>query len=903
MLNFINLQSKYQQKIFLMKSYYFLLLTILTALLPFSSLKCENQLQILSVNTEDYPEAIFVEFTVKGDNNNFVKDLGPNDFAFYDNGTRKFGCLQMMEDLSSIKQSYDIIFLVDNSGSMQTPQEKLNQTIPNLVDSLSKKGNVRASLIRFGQSPLPEKDCGLPVYKDNKFFFDLSNPIEKELFKTDIWNENDLSGGWELYYAVLEWAAIQDFPYNKFATKVFILIGDEAVVDEGNNYNCERTETLLIGQADIANILKENNIQTFIIQNTRNYEEFSTITTKTGGGLYNISADNYNGMIDSLSQSVQGRYIVRYCLDEENPNETCQDTRETVVEFGDVIARTTYRPVASATIKRSDLTQRYDSLVINEGDVITLEIEVNPNGNIVDSALVFYKNNILDKFDSIFVKTPIRIDENKNHYFTFSLPQDIVKGNKLIYGFDIFTHTEFNGRIDKSKVSSPAYHNNEFYWNIAISPNRAPLIKNVQYDSVLPCRDINISATINSGMPQCSIISADLYYRIKNTPSLFTKVEMSIINEEDNIYNGTITSGFSVDKSIEYYIIAKNDVDLYSYYGNASEPNIININQFAVGSRKNPMKILFPLDHITMDCKPISTKDTILAYYTSKCDEQEVNIEAGIGLYHEFLNAYLITIYGNSSIDSSRKNGFDEGEYVQLKLIQNGVDYILDNYEIKYSSTAEIITAPNISIGPNVPKLGVYLNKQELKNDNIDFGECSEKKVDTLTIKNIGCEKLIIGKIEVSNPYFDFIIKGHAVNDTIILNPEEEKVIEISYLPVKDAYGKITFHTNIPQSHRYDIILEGKSLIKTLCSDVIIYPSNPIKEQEFKISFPHKEDTKLQQQSSCNNSIITHSYELAKDILGKTDIREYNITLSQECLYKFQIIEKNEVCEFIIPIK
>lgn len=71
------MQSKYQQKIFLMKSYYFLLFTILTVLLPFSSLKCENQLQILSVNTEDYPEAIFVEFTVKGDNNNFVKDLGP----------------------------------------------------------------------------------------------------------------------------------------------------------------------------------------------------------------------------------------------------------------------------------------------------------------------------------------------------------------------------------------------------------------------------------------------------------------------------------------------------------------------------------------------------------------------------------------------------------------------------------------------------------------------------------------------------------------------------------------------------------------------------------------------------------------------------------------------------------
>ena len=49
----------------------------------------KHNLQILNVNTENYPEVVFVEFTVTDDNGKFVPDLKIDDFIVKDNGTKK----------------------------------------------------------------------------------------------------------------------------------------------------------------------------------------------------------------------------------------------------------------------------------------------------------------------------------------------------------------------------------------------------------------------------------------------------------------------------------------------------------------------------------------------------------------------------------------------------------------------------------------------------------------------------------------------------------------------------------------------------------------------------------------------------------------------------------------------
>ena len=48
----------------------------------------KHNLQIINVNTENYPEAIFVEFTVTDSEGEFVPNLTVDDFIVKDNGTK-----------------------------------------------------------------------------------------------------------------------------------------------------------------------------------------------------------------------------------------------------------------------------------------------------------------------------------------------------------------------------------------------------------------------------------------------------------------------------------------------------------------------------------------------------------------------------------------------------------------------------------------------------------------------------------------------------------------------------------------------------------------------------------------------------------------------------------------------
>ena len=100
----------------------------------------KHNLQIINVNTENYPEAIFVEFTVTDSQGDFVPNLTVDDFIVKDNGTKKYGCKRLVQDLSELRLPVDIVFLVDNSGSMEKPQKKVDIALPNLLNGFKEKG-------------------------------------------------------------------------------------------------------------------------------------------------------------------------------------------------------------------------------------------------------------------------------------------------------------------------------------------------------------------------------------------------------------------------------------------------------------------------------------------------------------------------------------------------------------------------------------------------------------------------------------------------------------------------------------------------------------------------------------------------------------------------------------------
>ena len=93
------------------------------------ALNSDYKLQILRVNTENFPEVMFVEFTVTDTNGNFIEGLTKDDFIIKDTGTFKYGCKRLLQDLTELSLPIDIVFLVDNSASMSDEQAKIRNAI------------------------------------------------------------------------------------------------------------------------------------------------------------------------------------------------------------------------------------------------------------------------------------------------------------------------------------------------------------------------------------------------------------------------------------------------------------------------------------------------------------------------------------------------------------------------------------------------------------------------------------------------------------------------------------------------------------------------------------------------------------------------------------------------------
>src|SRR5574344_2993004 len=109
----------------------------------------QHKVKILKVNTEDFPDAIFVEFTVTDKSGNFVPNLKLSDFNLKDNSRTKYGCNRLLQDLQDLTLPVDVVFLIDNSGSMGAYQKKVSEAMPQLIDKLKDFGEIRAGLLRF----------------------------------------------------------------------------------------------------------------------------------------------------------------------------------------------------------------------------------------------------------------------------------------------------------------------------------------------------------------------------------------------------------------------------------------------------------------------------------------------------------------------------------------------------------------------------------------------------------------------------------------------------------------------------------------------------------------------------------------------------------------------------------
>lgn len=852
-------------------------------------------LQIINVNTENYPEAIFVEFTVTDEDDTFVHGLQEKDFVIKDNSTKKYSCKRLIQELNEYKYPIDIVFLMDNSGTMMDEQKRISETLNDLLNGLSEKGDVKVALARYGHTDYAyqllsnDEYIWADIIKANSLsvFSPLRNTTDIEKFIVNVWNKNKLDGTYEPYYNALKWVAEQELDYRDDASKIFIMIGDEAY--SNNN------DAIPLEEDKVANILSENGIQTFIIQNDDYKDEYDEIIQQTNGQFYDVDKWDENNILADIATEVEIKenYVLRYCVEADSTS--CNDKREITIILNEDTISNDYYPVKSATIERTEKTSALDDEQVDANTSIELSAIVYKNRNQIDTLKLFYlsEGKLYEK-----INTDCKVINDNQQEYSFTIPAEHVSGTHIAYYFETNAKVELNDYSRVTKITSPAHTHELFTWTIAINPCKAPIISNVNNQIAVPCRSINISANVTDD----NLETVMLDYRMSNIDTDYKNVEM--IQQLEDHYIAFIPAESAADASIEYFIVATDKTGLQAHYGTPENPIIQKIEALSVASKQDPMEIIiYGLDRITIGCNPITEKDTIAAYYPMRCGGAVTDVLCSYATWDKLIKGFRLTVYGTSN-NSNVKNGFEKGDDIKLKLIQNGIDYILENHNIKYSPNARITDFPYIAIGPKEPKASFYIeNKQIERDSDIDFGLCDRETTKIITLKNTGCENLYIRDITLDNELFEiksFETEADKEGILKILAPGESVNIDISYTPTFDANATLEIHTNIPSDHIYRFTLSGKSLTVSPCATLKMQPLTPKYGESISLTFDARQEKEIEilLKKECSYK-VDWSYTLTPSV----STQEVQIDKLLEIgHYKLSFYSGENLCEYLFEV-
>lgn len=502
-------------------------------------------ISILSLNHQRFP-SIYLTTIVSLDGQG-IANLTKEDFEVYENNV-----LQTDYDVIPPQQSggvrlVDIVFLMDNSGSMADEQNEVRNNVIDFVNQLVAGGvDFALGLCRFGSS----ENGGFPIIEDNGVLTQ-----DPEYFKNDVWTRNITNGGFEPGWDAL-YEAATSFSFRPGARKVFILITDETPTDDDNigNYT----------QAEVIDILKRNTITTFALldlSDAHAVSDYGVIAEETNGKYFDIYSP-LDEILNFISTQVASTYVISY--NSSNPvfDGTTREV-EVKVRYGgnEASATATYVPGSAPIIKQTPETIDLQRQAWLEGTQFTIKadiIDMVPPG--VQQATLYYRT----VGDASFTSTPMEpVSQEPDN----TLYQGVIPGSDVKYPGVEYYLTASDGQIT---VSDPSVDPENNAYNIAILPNEPPQITHepvLYLEQTQIGQPILISAVVEDNTHY--VASVWLYYR-RIGQLMYQKEAMNLVG--GNKYEGIIPADYVTEAGYEYYIEAEDDLGLRGYYGTHDAP-------------------------------------------------------------------------------------------------------------------------------------------------------------------------------------------------------------------------------------------------------------------------------------------------------------------------------------------
>jgi hypothetical protein len=490
---------------------------------------------LVSLNAQGFP---FIYMNVAVNSGSSL--LGQSNFTVYENGVLQTNYFQVTPPQSgSGSRLSDIVFLMDNSGSMSDDQAAVYNNVTQFVDNLAaSQVNYALGLCRFGMSA----GGGNPVIENSGQFTQDAN-----YFKNGMWARNTVDGSREPGYdAVVQ--SSSGFSFRPGAQKVFILITDERPNQGSSTVN------------DVLNACTSGSITLFVLTIAELNSYFTSLTSATNGAIFDIHA-NFNTILNYISSQVSNNYVVQYRT--SNPVADGVERRvETRISWNSEQASVfgSYIPGAVPQIIRTAATIALEQQAWAAGSPLTIEIEaIDLFAPYVSTVRLYCRTTGSSFYQSV------ALNQVSSTLWRGQIPYGVVNAP----GVDYYL-TASDGL---TTVSAPAVNPVDLPYQIAILPNYAPVITHTPITQAT--RGLPLAVTIEARDATNRLATLLLYYK-KTGQLTYQSAAFTLV--AGSTYRATIPAEYITVGGADYFIKAWDDLGVSSSHGTFDQPHYIAVS-------------------------------------------------------------------------------------------------------------------------------------------------------------------------------------------------------------------------------------------------------------------------------------------------------------------------------------
>ena len=497
---------------------------------------------IVSISTQNFP-FIFLNVTVEqGDS--IVTNLTEDNFTVCENGVGQTDFYEVIPPNTGVdsilpeNRLVDIVFIVDNSGSLDDEQAAIENNFFNFIDDLETSGlNFNLGLVRYGQDAFR----GNPILEDNG---NLTG--DADYFANDVFQRNVTDGGNEPGYQAIQEAAI-GFNFRPGAQRVFVIITDE---EPGQSSTTSQIAT---------DAVLANSVTVFALTQMDLNTDFEQVTSETNGAIFDILA-SFDFVFDAISAEISNTYLIRY-----RSSQPFLDGIDRLLEVKTILVdtvdtdTTNYVPGA---IPMNVLTQETISLFETAhlpGVALPISAIVTDAASpFVQEVVLFYRN----------VGDPTFVAVNLTQNGT----SDVWEG-EIPAGFTEGPGVEFyiSATDGVSTVTTPSVNPANNPHQLAVLPNFAPEITHTPILTADVNFDLLVEATI---IDSTEFVDNAILYVREFGDLVFT--EIPLVDNGNGDYSALIPASFLTCAGTEYYIQATDNFDVSSFLGTVDAPLFIS---------------------------------------------------------------------------------------------------------------------------------------------------------------------------------------------------------------------------------------------------------------------------------------------------------------------------------------